>query len=64
MPVVLKNIIQIILINLGPENAVIKRGMRIAQLVLAPVHKIHWVEASELDVTSRNSGGFGSTGVH
>jgi len=56
--------IRIILINLGHENAVIKRGMRIAQLVLAPVRKIQWVEAQELDVTNRDSGGFGSTGAH
>jgi dUTP pyrophosphatase len=56
--------IQIILINLGQEPAVIKRGMRIAQLVLAPVYKIQWLEALELDSTPRNSGGFGSTGVH
>jgi dUTP pyrophosphatase len=56
--------IQIILINLGSENVVISRGMRIAQMVLAPVHKIQWVECDELDVTERSAGGFGSTGVH
>ena len=56
--------IQIILINLGHENAVISRGMRIAQWVLSPVNKIQWVESEELDLTERSSGGFGSTGIH
>ena len=56
--------IQIILINLSQENAVIKRGMRIAQFVLSRVEKIQWIEAEELDPTSRSSRGFGSTGVH
>lgn len=56
--------IQIILINLGQENAVIQRGMRIAQFVLSRVEKIQWIEAEELDPTSRSAGGFGSTGVH
>jgi dUTP pyrophosphatase len=56
--------IKIIMINLGQENAVIKRGMRIAQMVLLPVNKIEWKEQANLDTTTRDSGGFGSTGVH
>lgn len=56
--------IQIIMINLGHENAVIKRGMRIAQMVLSRVDKIQWKAKNDLDSTTRNAGGFGSTGVH
>jgi len=56
--------IQIIMINLSRENAVIKRGMRIAQMVLCPVEKIQWEPKNELDATLRSTGGFGSTGVH
>ena len=51
-----------ILINLGAEPFAIRRGDRIAQLVLAPVTRAGWVEASELDDTARGQGGFGSTG--
>jgi len=56
--------IKIILINLGAENVVINRGMRIAQMVLAPVSKIEWLPQTELNDTARSSGGFGSTGVN
>lgn len=51
-----------ILINLGSEPFAIRRGDRIAQLVLAPVTRAGWVEVSELDDTARGTGGFGSTG--
>jgi len=54
--------IQVLLVNLGSEPVVISRGMRIAQLVIAPVVRAHIVEAESLDKTSRGSGGFGSTG--
>ena len=54
--------IQVLLVNLGIEPAVVSRGMRIAQLVIAPVVRAHIVEAASLDKTSRGSGGFGSTG--
>ena len=53
----------IILINHGDEDFVITRGMRIAQAVLTPVWQISWNEVSELDVTVRGTGGFGSTGI-
>jgi len=56
--------IKVILINLGHENVVINRGMRIAQIVLSPINKIQWIESKALDETSRSAGGFGSTGVH
>jgi dUTP pyrophosphatase len=54
--------IQVLLVNLGTESVTITRGMRIAQLVIAPVVRAHIVEATSLDKTSRGGGGFGSTG--
>jgi dUTP pyrophosphatase len=54
--------IQVILINLGPEPFVVTRGLRIAQLVIAPVARASVVEADTLDDTARGEGGFGSTG--
>ena len=53
----------VILINHGTETFVIKRGMRIAQLIIAPVMSAIWEEVESLDQTARGSGGFGSTGV-
>jgi len=55
--------IQVILINLGGEPFAVTRGMRIAQLVIAPVSRARLVEVATLDETSRGSGGFGSTGT-
>jgi dUTP diphosphatase len=55
--------LQVILINLGTESFVVRRGMRIAQLVVAPVQRAEIVEVASLDATGRASGGFGSTGV-
>ncbi|MBF0104240.1 MAG: dUTP diphosphatase [Deltaproteobacteria bacterium] len=52
----------VILINLGEDDFVIKRGDRIAQMVIAPVVKPEIVEVLELSTTDRGSGGFGSTG--
>jgi dUTP pyrophosphatase len=54
--------LKVILINLGAEPFGVRRGDRIAQLVLAPVVQAAWVEVSELGETARGSGGFGSTG--
>jgi dUTP pyrophosphatase len=54
--------IQVLLVNLGSESVVVSRGMRIAQLVIAPVARAHIVETASLDKTTRGSGGFGSTG--
>jgi len=54
--------VKVILINLGQSDAVIRRGDRIAQLVVAPVAQASWVEVDDLDATSRGVGGFGSTG--
>jgi len=55
--------IQVILINLGGEPFAVTRGMRIAQLVIAPVSRARMVAVSTLDETARGAGGFGSTGT-
>ncbi len=55
--------IGVILINLGSEPFVIRRGERIAQLVIAPVSRVAWQETVELSESSRGAGGFGSTGT-
>ncbi|MBV8244570.1 MAG: dUTP diphosphatase [Candidatus Eremiobacteraeota bacterium] len=55
--------INVILANFGSEPFIVKRGDRIAQLVVAPVSRAHFVLTESLDETERQSGGFGSTGV-
>jgi len=55
--------IQIVLVNFGDAPFVIPRGMRIAQLVIAPIQQVEIVECESLDTTARKSGGFGSTGI-
>ncbi|MDP1630845.1 MAG: dUTP diphosphatase [Caulobacter sp.] len=55
--------VKVILINLGEEDFVIRRGDRIAQLVIAPVARADWREAETLEETTRGAGGFGSTGA-
>lgn len=54
--------LKVIMINLGTEAFSIRRGDRVAQLVLAPVTRGSWLEVEELDDTARGAGGFGSTG--
>lgn len=54
--------LKVILINHGAEPFAIRRGDRVAQLVLAPVTRGAWLEVEELDETARGEGGFGSTG--
>ena len=54
--------IKVILINHGRENFPIKRGDRIAQLVVAPVVRVEWVPSADLEETARGEGGFGHTG--
>ena len=54
--------VKVILINLGPEDFTIRRGDRIAQLVIAPFARASWSEVGNLDETGRGAGGFGSTG--
>jgi dUTP pyrophosphatase len=55
--------IQVIIVNLGEETFVIRRGMRIAQLVIAAIQQVRLVESGSLDATERDAGGFGSTGI-
>ncbi len=59
-----RDIIQVILINLGQEPIKIQRGDRIAQLVIAPVIRAEWEEvpSGQLPETARGKNGFGSTG--
>lgn len=56
--------VKIILANLGDRPFTVTRGLRIAQLVLAPYVRCDWAEAPSLDETARGAGGFGSTGRH
>jgi dUTP pyrophosphatase len=53
----------VLLVNLGTEPFSITPGMRIAQLVIAPVASVEWVETDELPATDRGGGGFGHTGT-
>jgi dUTP pyrophosphatase len=55
--------IQVILLNAGKEAFTVRRGDRIAQLVIAPVVRAEWSEVEELDDTARGAGGFGHSGV-
>jgi len=55
--------VQVILINHGEEDFFIRRGDRIAQLVIAPVAQAAWTEVNDLESTGRGAGGFGSTGI-
>ena len=54
--------VKVILINLGQEPFVIKRGERIAQMVIAPVTQATWETVTTLPDSARGTGGFGSTG--
>ena len=54
--------VKVILTNFGKDNFVIRRGDRIAQLVIAPVIQAEWEEVPTLDETPRGAGGFGHTG--
>ncbi|MBB3592814.1 dUTP pyrophosphatase [Rhizobium sp. BK529] len=55
--------VKVILINHGEEEFTITRGMRIAQMVIAPFIQARIAEVSETTETARGAGGFGSTGV-
>lgn len=55
--------VKILLINLGAEPFRVERGMRIAQLVVAPVARAALTEAQEMEETGRGTAGFGSTGL-
>jgi dUTP pyrophosphatase len=55
--------VMVILVNLGEEIFTVERGMRIAQLVVAPVRQVRMVAVETLGETDRGDGGFGSTGL-
>src|ERR1700677_2030081 len=55
--------LQVIVMNAGDAPFTVERGMRIAQAIVAPVVRAAWQEVADLDVTIRNEGGFGSTGL-
>jgi dUTP pyrophosphatase len=54
--------VKVLLVNVGSEPFVIERGMRIAQLIVAPVTRVDLQEGTSLAESSRGDGGFGSTG--
>jgi len=55
--------VAVLLVNLGQEDFVVERGMRIAQLVVSLLAPVEVFEVAELDETERGVGGFGSTGT-
>jgi dUTP pyrophosphatase len=55
--------VRVILVNLGQQDFAVTRGMRIAQLVIAPITQARLVEVRSLGNTARGIGGFGSTGA-
>jgi len=55
--------VKVLIINLDGDHVAIGRGMRIAQLVIAPVTQVEFDVVEDLSETSRGDGGFGSTGV-
>jgi len=54
--------VKVALVNLGREAFTVERGMRVAQLLVAPVPRVRWVEVDALPDTVRGAGGFGHTG--
>jgi len=55
--------IKIIMANLGKGDFTVENGMRIAQMVFGRVLQAHFIEKDSLDITERNEGGFGHTGI-
>ncbi|NTU51048.1 MAG: dUTP diphosphatase [Candidatus Aminicenantes bacterium] len=56
--------VQVVMINLGDAPFAVKKGLKIAQMLVQPVAAVAVVEADSLDDTSRGQGGFGSTGLY
>jgi dUTP pyrophosphatase len=54
--------VKVILTNFGKQDFVIKRGDRIAQMIVAPYTRVTWEETNSLEETKRGAGGFGHTG--
>ena len=55
--------IGIIMVNWGPELFIVKRGDRIAQMIISRVYRADFEEVDDLDATPRGKGGFGHTGI-
>ena len=55
--------VQVLLVNLGSEPFTVTRGMRIAQMIVAPIIQVKPCEVEQVDETPRAAGGFGSTGL-
>jgi len=56
--------VKVILMNFGKKPFTVKRGERIAQMVVAPVTRVVWQEVEAVNDTERGAGGFGHTGNH
>ena len=56
--------VQVVMINLGAAPFAVRKGMKIAQMLIQPVAAVEVVESDSLDGTSRGEGGFGSTGLY
>jgi dUTP pyrophosphatase len=54
--------VQVVMANLGGESFEVKKGMKIAQLLVQPVQEVKVIETEDLEETSRGENGFGSTG--
>ncbi len=55
--------VKIVFTNYGRNNFTVKRGDRIAQMIIAKYERVEWIEADQLSETARGSGGFGHTGI-
>lgn len=55
--------IKVILINVGKNKLKFKKGNKIAQIVFCPIYRGHFIEVNDLNDSSRDGGGFGSTGI-
>jgi dUTP pyrophosphatase len=56
--------VQVVMINLGAAPFAVRKGMKIAQMLVQPVAAVSVIECETLDGTSRGEGGFGSTGLY
>lgn len=56
--------VRVVLVNLGAAPFAVRKGMKIAQLLVQPVASVSVTEAEDLDDTARGRGGFGSTGLY
>jgi dUTP pyrophosphatase len=59
-----RGVVGVIMLNTGVDPFIVTHGMRIAQMVVAPVVQARFAFQETLDVTARGAGGFGSTGTN